>query len=175
PVGEGEGVPVAAGGRARPAATVAAAAPTALPRTQGGPLELAWDVPGQVKAGEEFQVALRASADSPLRTGSFQFRYDPRQLEVLKVDEGDYFKKSSVNMVLTEKVEPPAGRIVVTLAPSGESAGAAGSGALIVIRFKALAANPNAQVSMLAAQGRDASDRLMQIKGFGPAQFAIGP
>ena len=172
PVAGGDTPAAVAVSAVAPGTDAAGAAVTAS--ADSGTVALAWDVPAKVKAGTEFTLSLKAATSAPMKGALFQFRYDPSTMQAVDVTEGNFFKKDNVTMVLTQRIDPPAGRISATLLPATEGV-AGGEGVLLHLKFKALAANPKAQIYMLSASGKDGSDKPMKLTGFGPASIPIEP
>ena len=67
--------------------------------------------------------------------------YDPQVLEVLAVEEGDYFKQNGAASVFNSRVDKQRGEITVMtgrqLTPGGDT-GTTGAGSIVTINFKAL-------------------------------------
>jgi len=111
---------------------------------------LSWQGPRQVKAGEQFQLALMLKANGGLRSLPFQMAYDPNVLKVVEVAEGGFFKQNNAQTSFTSNVDVADGKIFVGVVRPG-SEGAAGESSLATITFKALAAQPKAEVKLLTA------------------------
>ena len=115
-------------------------APAADPPTPL-PVALAWRVPSQIKVGEQFNVVLGADSQASLRVMPLVIGYDPQVLEVLAVEEGDYFKQNGAASVFNSRVDKQRGEITVMtgrqLTPGGDT-GTTGAGSIVTINFKAL-------------------------------------
>lgn len=111
-------------------------------------IELAWQGPKQVKAGEQFQLALNLRADGGVRSLPFQLAYDASALKVVDVAEGSFFKQNGAQTSFARNVDVAAGKIFVGVTLSGADS-AAGAGSLATITFKALADKPKAEVKLL--------------------------
>ena len=111
---------------------------------------LSWQGPKQVKAGEQFQLALMLKANGGLRSLPFQMAYDPSALKVVEVAEGGFFKQNNAQTSFTSNVDVAGGKIFVGVVRPG-SDGAAGESSLATITFKALAPQPKAEVKLLTA------------------------
>lgn len=101
-------------------------------------LNLQFNGPAKIKAGEDFTVALHAASGVPLAGMPMDLRFAPETLQVLGVSEGAYFRQSSAASSFTHAVNAAQGRVSVGLLSNAEK-GVAGVGDLIVLRLKALA------------------------------------
>lgn len=140
---------------AAPAATVTpitpppASAPLASASgDSGGPAQLRWDGPKQVRAGDNFSVALRVSSDQPLRAAPMQLRFAPDILEALNVRPGKFFDQG--NFAYRVNAE---GSIFVGATAPGSPPGR--DAELLVVTFKPIKAGATAElnVSSLSLQG----------------------
>lgn len=121
------------------APAVAGAAP---PSTSASPAasasaSVSWVSPNAVASGEVFEVVLDLRSSKRLRGGPLQLSYSKERIEVVEINEGDYFRSSSAPTSFTKAVDLPAGRISVGLM-DGSSSGVAGQGALVKLKLKAL-------------------------------------
>lgn len=120
---------------------------------------LSWQGPKQVKAGEQFQVALMLKANGGLRSLPFQVAYDPAALKVVDVVEGEFFKQDGGQSNFTSNVDVVGGKIFVGVVRPG-SEGAAGEKGLATITFKALMPQPKAEVKLIAATPVGIGDKM---------------
>lgn len=120
---------------------------------------LSWQGPKQVKAGEQFQLALMLKANGGLRSLPFQIAYNPAALKVVEIAEGGFFKQSGAETSFTSNVDIAGGKIFVGVVRSG-SDGAAGENRLATITFKALAPQPKAEVKLLTATPIGVGDKV---------------
>lgn len=120
---------------------------------------LSWQGPKQVKAGEQFQVALMLKANGGLRSLPFQVAYDPAALKVVDVTEGEFFKQGGGQSNFTSNVDVVGGKIFVGVVRPG-SEGAAGEKGLATITFKALMPQPKAEVKLIAATPVGVGDKM---------------
>jgi len=156
-------------------AAVAAVAPAALPADPNKPaglLTLSWKAPQSIKAGEEFTVTLVAKSDTAIKGTAIQMQFDPRSVEILQIDEGDFFKKSNANMVFTQGIDVNKGRVRATLTPQ-KDASAKGEGSLITLRLKAQPVGRPSSLYFIATSATDANDSAMQVKPVGSLALAI--
>lgn len=128
------GKPAAAGG----AAAIQAPAEPAAP----GTATLNWQAPAQVKVGEQFSAVLRVTSQAALRGMPVLLGFDPQVLQVVNVQEGNFFTQSSGQTNFSHRIDPAQGKVYVALvrqSPAGEdAAGINGSGGLVTVNFKSL-------------------------------------
>jgi len=74
--------------------------------------------------------------------------FDPQVLQVTSVIEGEFLKQGNATTSFTSRVDPN-GQILITGTRSGEG-GATTLGGIVTINFRAIAANPEARVQLLA-------------------------
>lgn len=151
-----------------PAPVVATAAPVATPARAGaapaaaapGNISLAWQAPAQAKVGEQFSAVLRVTSQQAVRGMPVLVGFDPQALQVVSVQEGDFFKQGNGGTNFSQRVDPAQGKVFVALvrqSGAGNDAGINGTGALVTITFKALKATPLAKVQLLSATPEPAS------------------
>jgi len=107
---------------------------------------LRWEGPKQVKAGNDFEVALKLTSAQPVRTLPLQLEYDAKLLEPLAVRPGELFAEGR----FTYRVNPN-GSIFV-----GASAGVAAptDADFVVVTFRSLrSGNAELRLSAVALQG----------------------
>ena len=114
------GTPSASAAPAPSPAAPSAAAP-ATPADSGAP-GLTWLGPSSAKVGEA--VTLKLDLDSPelLRAVALQLAFDPAQMEILSVQEGEYFNRGSKG-AFSHSIDNASGRVSLGLsAPDGANA-----------------------------------------------------
>lgn len=117
-------------------------------------VSLFWQAPVQVKVGEQFSAVLRVSSQQALRGMPLLVGFDPQVLQVINVQEGDFFKQGNGQTSFSQRTDPAQGKVFVALVRQGNSgsdAGINGTGELMSITFKALKASPVARVQLLSA------------------------
>jgi general secretion pathway protein D len=134
---------------------------------------LSWAAPPAVKANEEFVVELKARSEGTLRGASMQLRYDPKQFEVVAVEDGGFFGAVGGAAVFTPRIDPGMGVVFATAGASGAE-GIAGEGALLKLRLKSL--KPGAGTLQVAnIVGVDQSNRRVSIQGSAPLEIRTEP
>lgn len=131
---------------------ISAPPPPALPP---GKLELRWDGPTNVKAGEVFTVRLMGQADGAVSRIPVTLAFDPQALAVQSVTEGDLLPKGGSSALSTQL--DMVGSVVVNANVQGPT-GSTGSGAIIALTLKAIEASGSPrklQIRALQAFGPD--------------------
>jgi general secretion pathway protein D len=119
-----------------------------------GNVGLTWQAPEQVKVGEQFSAVLKVNSQQALRGMPMLLGFDPQMLQVVNVQEGDFFKQGNGQTSFSQRVDAAQGKVFVALVRqngAGNDAGINGTGGLITITFKALKAEPAAKVQLLSA------------------------
>ena len=163
------GVPVAPAAVAAVAGSTAAASP-AVSATQT--LDLAWQGPATVKAGEEFTVTVDASTKVGLSGAELQLLFDPSVLTVVGVTEGELMRSENAQTVFTERADATAGRIYVGVRRSAPS-GALGAGSLMTVKFRATGKEGATQVHIATAVPTVSGGGTIPVKGAGPLQLRV--
>lgn len=151
---------------ARP--TLAVAAEAALP------LQVSWQAPANVKAGEAFFVELKARSDGLVKGASIQLRYDPEQYEVLAVQDGGYFNQVGGSAVFTPRIDAGLGVVFATIGASGAGS-AKGEGSLLKLRLKARRPEANASLQISSIIGVDPGNRRLPVEGSVPLHLKSAP
>lgn len=133
-----------------PGSNVAGLAADVLP---AGSVNLSWQAPAQVKVGEQFTASLRVNSQAALRGLSLLVGFDPQSLQVVSVQEGDYFKQGGAQTTFNQRVDAAQGKVFVAVIrqnAAGSEAGINGNGAAVNVVFKALKASPVAKIQLLS-------------------------
>jgi len=144
-----------AGAQAAPSpAPSAASVPTPEPvATVSGKVALAWQAPAQIKAGEQFSAVLKVSSQGALRGLPLLVGFDTQALQVVSVQEGDFFRQANGQTAFNQRTDPAQGKVFVSVVrqnPSGKDAGVNGTGSVVTITFKALKAGTVAKFQLLS-------------------------
>ena len=99
--------------------------------------------------GDVISVALEMDSTTPVRGLPVQIKFNQSQLEVLDVEEGDFFKRDGTATGFTKAVDPAAGIARVGVLRN-QATGASGQGAVARLKFKALKPGA-AEISLMAA------------------------
>jgi general secretion pathway protein D len=103
----------------------------------GPPVRLALAVQRpEVEVGVEFEVAVRAAADTAVSHLPITLRFDPGRLEVVAVTRGDFLGPAKIASVLSNTARP--GHVVLAPSRLGQRPGVAGEGVVARIRFRPL-------------------------------------
>lgn len=113
-----------------------------------------WQGPAEVKVGEQFSAVLRVSSQQAVRGMPLLVGFDPQTLQVVGVQEGDFFKQGGAQTNFSQRVDPAQGKIFVALVRrniADNGAGVNGAGGLVTVTLKAVRANQAAKVQLLSA------------------------
>ena len=125
----------------RPVVAAAAAPPAAV--ADSLPAQLRWDGPKQVRAGENFNVALHVSTQEPLRAAPMQLRYAPGVLEPVAVRPGKFIGDGSFSYRVSPDGSIFVGATTPSVAPGKDAE-------LVIVTFKSIKAGATAELSMSA-------------------------
>jgi general secretion pathway protein D len=134
----------AAPATATPSPATAAAPVSALPSSVGRAATLSWQGATQGQAGEPLTVQLMLQSAEPLANVPLTVTFDPRVLQVVGVQEGDFLRQGGVPATFSSRVDS-SGSINIAAARSGGT-GAAGSGSLATLTLRPLV--PSAQAAL---------------------------
>jgi general secretion pathway protein D len=148
----------------------AAAASPAVSTTQS--LDLAWQAPATVKAGEEFTVMVEASTTIGLSGAELQLLFDPSVLSVVSVTEGELMRSENAQTVFTERSDATTGRIYAGVRRSAPS-GALGTASLMTVKFRATGKEGATQVHIAMAVPTVSGGGTIPVKGAGPLQLRV--
>src|SRR5882724_662118 len=112
-----------------------------VPAETSGALSFSWQAPAQVKVGEQFSAVLRVNSQGALRGLPILIGFDPQLLQVVSVQEGDFFKQSDGATNFSHRIDPAQGKVFVATVrqnAAGNDAGINGTGGLVTVTFKAL-------------------------------------
>ena len=118
----------------------------------GRPVQLRWQGPARVQAGSEFEVALKMTADRPVRSSPLQLSYDAKVLEPVAVRAGEFYAEGS----FTYRVN--AGSIFVGASGRGEIPADAEA---VVVTFKPIRPGATAELSLSSLVLQGASGTLV--------------
>ena len=124
--------------------------------------------------GEEFNLRLQLSTNTPVWTVPATIGFDSRALAVLSVTEGELLKSGAASTTFTSRVDP-AGQIVLTATRSADT-GATGAGTLATVRFRTTSgAQRDTAVVLLNAAPSDRGGSPLTISLPAPHALRVGP
>lgn len=147
-------------------APVAANAMPAPAAAAAGSVGLSWQVPTQVKVGEQFSAVLRLSSQNALRGMPLLVGFDPQALQVVSVTEGDFFKQGNARTTFSQRVDPAQGKIFIAAvrqSAAGTDAGVNGNGGLVTLTFKTLKPGAAAKILLLSASPEPSPNVLVSV------------
>jgi general secretion pathway protein D len=97
---------------------------------------------------------LRLSSHQPLRALPMLLAFDPQLLQVVSVQEGEFFRQANGRTVFSHRTDTTKGKIVVAVvrqSVSGRDASVNGAGGVVTVTFKALKAGSAPRMQLLSA------------------------
>lgn len=140
----------------RPAQTEAAVQPTAAAAAAPSTVDvqLRWTGPGTVRVGTEVDVDLYASLRQPVTSASLQFAFDPNAFEVVGIAEGELLKAGGARTTVNHRVDPVAGKVLVSIVRAGAPIEGEGPLLKVKIRPRAPAEKAMLRVTLASPLGR---------------------
>jgi general secretion pathway protein D len=111
-----------------------------------GPVVLSWQGPSQAKVGQLVSLTLNAQSAQALGRMEMQVNFDPAVWKAVDVTEGSFLKQNNMQSSFVKTIDQPGGQIQLDV--TGTGAGASGSGSVATLVFEALAADPQAAISV---------------------------
>jgi general secretion pathway protein D len=112
-------------------------------------VKLSWRGPSQVKVGDTFNVTLHANADGEIHSLPIQASYEQSSLDLVQVQEGDYFKRGESQSLFASNIDPTASKILISAGHAGTQ-GVMGEGDVTVFTVKARAPKAAATIQITA-------------------------
>lgn len=139
-----------------------------------GGASLRFQGPAQLHAGEIFAVQVVMQSSQPVFSVPLVVGFDPAQLQVVTVTEGDFMRQGGVATSFESRVDP-AGRIMLT-GTRGGGTGASAGGVVTTITFRVVAAStPLARLQMLSAAPIGAAGQSVATQLPAPLTMNIAP
>ncbi len=136
-------------------------------------LNLAWKGPAQVRAGEEFSVNVEANSRSPMSSTDLQLLFDPAVLSVVSVSEGGWLRGGGAATTFNQRTDASTGRLYASI-KRNTTDGAAGSGSLLAVTFKATGKVGPTLVHVATAVPGAVGGGTVGVNGSGPLQITVG-
>lgn len=105
-----------------------------------------------------------------MRSLPIQIGFNQAALQVVSVNEGKFFKQSDATASLSSNIDTATGKVFASIVRSGVD-GAAGEGEVLVLTLRAIGANQQTEVKILAATPVALGDKT--ISPGMPAPFTI--
>jgi general secretion pathway protein D len=102
-----------------------------------GPAILRWQGPAEVKVGETFAVQLLMQSDQPVVSVPLAIGFDPRVLQVVSVQEGEFLRQGGAASNFASRVDP-AGQVLATGTRAGDT-GSSNVGVFATLNLRAVA------------------------------------
>lgn len=129
---------------------VAETAPAPATPVSAASVAVGWQVPAEVRTGEQFTAVLNLSSSLPIDQVPVLLGFDPQVLQVVGVEEGGFMNQGGGQSSLSKEVNLSDGRIVATVVRQGSAI--AGQGALLRVNFKAMAPAAHTELQVISAQ-----------------------
>jgi general secretion pathway protein D len=107
------------------------------PAVATGPAILRWQGPAEVKVGETFAVQLLMQSDQPVVSVPLAIGFDPRVLQVVSVQEGEFLRQGGAASNFASRVDP-AGQVLATGTRAGDT-GSSNVGVFATLNLRAVA------------------------------------
>lgn len=141
------GMPGPSAGPAMPG--VSPPAPVMSPSAPDAP-KFNWQGPAQGKVGTPLTLMLEMDSPELLRAASLQLAFNPAEIEILSVQEGDYFARAG-KAAFSNTIDSAGGRVSIG-ASSVDGTGVKGAGKMLSVTIKPRVANlMGTEISLIAA------------------------
>lgn len=108
---------------------------------------LSWSGPAQGKPGEQITLVLDMDSPEELRASAFQLAFNPAEIEVVQVQEGDFFNRAGKG-TFSNSIDNPGGRVSIGAGGNASK----GKGRVMTVTVKPLAATATgSEISLIAA------------------------
>jgi len=146
-----------------PAAPAAGAPPVQPPQSQAAQLQFN---PSQItmKPGEEQTISIVANNFQDLFSTPMLLQYDPKVISVEEVKDGGFLSAGSgtQDYALVQRVDQEHGQAIISATRMPNKPGVSGSGTLLGIQIKALAAGQT-RLSIVQVNARDSQQRPIPV------------
>ena len=137
--------------------------------------QLRWQGSTSLKVGDALDLQLLLQTDAAINTMPLAISFDPKVLQISRISEGDFFKKSGGQSSFSSRIDP-SGQIVITANRLGSAPLAPELSALLLtLNFRALAATPQTQIQVLAASPAAVNGRAVSAPLPAPHTLQINP
>jgi general secretion pathway protein D len=119
--------------------TLPSASAPLIPVVPAPSVVVSLQAPSEVAVGDVFLATLELKSTVPLRGLPAQLRFTNKQLQLIDIEEGGYFRADAAPTSFTKAVESQAGTARAGILRN-QATGATGNGTVLKLRIKALAA-----------------------------------
>ena len=137
-------------------------------------VEFAWKAPNTAKVGETVSVALHIKTDGAIRSLPFQVGFDPASVDIVKVEEGGFFKTKTGQADLSTNVDIAGGRLFASL-NSSTGDGSSGEGTVAIITVRAKSADRPIELKLLGATPIGRHNQVISPLPPTPASIQVTP
>jgi general secretion pathway protein D len=141
---------------ADPAKSVVSAGANQTPIRQAfSNIMFTWELPAQVKVGEQFSAVLSINSPVAIQALPALIGFDPQVVQMVNVQEGEFFKQNNGRTTFTHRLDTQ-GKVLASVIRQSDSAsdtGTNGIGKFLTITFKALkpSTQDGAKLQLLSA------------------------
>lgn len=124
-----------------------------------------WKAPSEVRAGEQFGAVLSVTSQGPLRALPLMVSYDPKVLQLVNVEEGEFLRQGGAQTSFNHRNDPAQGRIflaAVRPSVSGNDNGVNGTGSIVSFAFKAVGSGKSA-IKLISATPEPMKDVSLSV------------
>lgn len=136
-------------------------------------ISLRWQGPAELAVGETGVATLELSSTVALRGGPVSLRYPADRIQLLAVEEGNFFNQAGAATSFSQSVDAQAG-VVRAGVLRNQATGAQGQGTLVRVRFKALKAGI-AEVAVVSLEPVSLGDTLPPTASPAPLRVNVRP
>lgn len=125
----------------------------------------AWDIPVKVKVGEQFSAVLNINSPVAIKNLPVLIGFDPQLLQIVNVQEGDFFKQNRGDTRFTQRSDP-LGKVFASVVRQSEpnDNGTNGIGKVLTVTFKAIKPTANdTKLQLLSASPEPALINPVQL------------
>jgi len=144
------------------------------PALAANSVELAWKLPKSAKLGEIVAVGLQIKTDGAIRSLPFQIGFDPAVVEIVKLEDGGFFKTETGQAALSSNIDVTTGKLFASLTRSTVD-GASGNGTAAVIFVRGRHADKPIELKLLGATPISLSNQVTTPTLPLPASIAVTP
>jgi len=113
-------------------------------------VEMRWKGPPVMKMGETARLSLHINSNGALRAMPFQAFVDPNAFEIVKVEEGDFFRQNEGETSFSSSVDKVTGKVLIGISRTGMT-GVGGEGRVIDLHLKPIGAGGSGKVQLISA------------------------
>lgn len=110
--------------------------PVTEPIKVSGPAKLQWKAPASVKPGEVFTLELQLASGTPLRGVPLEIAFPKDLVDILEVNEGEFFRQDGAATSFTQAVNTEMGRVGAAILRT-DTSGSTGMSTVLSLKARA--------------------------------------